>query len=132
MAKENMTRREFMHQVGIYGTAGLAVLGAGVLLTGCGGEEKAAEMGAQPKKTLDTVKAAVDPCGDVSGLAPAEIQTRETFEYVSFEENAEERCTTCHFWTPPAGDSPCGTCTLVKGPINPNGGCMSWQAKEEA
>jgi hypothetical protein len=132
MAAKNMNRREFIRTAGIYTTAGLAVVGSGALLAGCGGEEKAAEMGSQPKQTLDAVKSALDPCSDVSGLTPAELQTRETFKYVAFEENVEKHCTTCHFWIPAKGDTPCGTCTLVKGPIHPNGGCMSWAAKVES
>jgi len=132
MGTKKMNRREFIQRAGVYSTAGIALLGTAALLTGCGSEEKAADMGSQAKKTIDTVKKEVDPCNDLSGLSAAEVQTRETFEYVAFEEKVEERCTTCNFWIPAKDAAPCGGCTLVKGPIHPNGGCMSWVAKVDS
>lgn len=109
--KKSFTRRDFVKSLSIFGVAGL---GASSVLTACGG---------------DSEQAADDPCGDVSGLTEQEIQTREMFQYVAETPNPEERCDNCEFWQPDDFESPCGGCTLFKGPVAPAGWCNSWVAK---
>jgi len=73
--------------------------------------------------------AAGDPCTDVSGLTEQERQTRITFKYVGKSPDAERDCDDCRFFTQPSG-GPCGTCEIVRGPINPDGTCTAWSARE--
>ncbi len=116
-----MTRKEFLQRVGFLF---VGTVGAGSLLSSCGGgEEKPAQTG-QPAKTEK------DPCSDLSGLTDAEKQVRTTFEYVA-ETNIEgKRCDNCQFWIKPTGDAYCGGCQIIKGPINPKGYCNQWVAMQ--
>ena len=54
-------------------------------------------------------------CTDVSALTPEEAKV----------------CTGCAQYKPGAPNT-CGACILVKGPINPKGGCSVWAAKPPA
>ncbi len=67
-------------------------------------------------------------CTDVSGLSAEETATRTNLEYVEASPHGEEKdCLNCRFYT--GNESQCGSCTLVKGPINPRGYCKSWVIK---
>lgn len=105
--KSKMTRRLFLVR-----GAGGAALGAGLVVMGsaCGGGDGL-------------------NCTDVSGLSDAERSARTSLGYVEVSPHAARKnCTNCNFYTAgPQGQ--CGECTLVKGPINPNGYCNSWAAK---
>lgn len=61
-------------------------------------------------------------CGDVN-LTPAQTQTRTTLHYVDEGPDATKHCSGCALFT--AG-TPCGTCSVVQGPISPNGTCNSF------
>lgn len=123
-------RRQFIQRAGLWVLAGAALTGTGSLLSGCGeGEKTAEEIGGRPKEIIDAAARGVDPCDDLSALSPDEIEVRENFEYVPRSEIQDEFCDNCEYWTEPRGASPCGGCTLMKGPINPKGHCISWSAK---
>lgn len=67
-------------------------------------------------------------CSDISGLTAEEAATRTNLEYVQQSPHGEEKnCINCRFYT--GNESQCGSCTLVKGPINPQGYCKSWVVK---
>lgn len=68
-------------------------------------------------------------CTDVSALGTADKQLRETLEYQDQSPMGQDKnCLNCEFFK--RGDrNGCGTCTLIKGPINPGGYCNSWAAK---
>lgn len=137
MIPANRSRRQFLRETGTTFLAGWAVASGLVNLAGCGGGEEEATAGkpdaanGAAKNAVDAAREAADPCSDVSGLTEAELATRTTFEYEKEASDPEKPCDTCNFWIPPEGDSPCGGCTLVKGPIHPLGSCMSWAAKIE-
>jgi len=128
MSGDRINRREFINRAGTWCLAGCAVAGTGYLLSGCGAGEKAEEIAAKPHNAIQAAADAVDPCKDLSGLSEGEIETRDTFEYESHSSTPAENCTNCQFWAAPKDMGPCGTCTLVRGPINPNGTCISWAA----
>lgn len=87
-----------------------AVSVAPVVLSACGGEESEALT-----------------CTDTSGLTPAQIATRESQHYVDASPNPDQRCSNCNFFT--AGQAgQCGTCTVIQGPIHPDGYCNLWAA----
>jgi len=69
-------------------------------------------------------------CNDVSALSADDLRTRnEVAKYVDQTMEAAKRCTACVQYVPAAPDQ-CGGCKVVKGPINPNGGCILFVAKQ--
>jgi len=63
-------------------------------------------------------------CTDVTGLTDGEKTLRTAFQYVEKSKNANKVCSDCmQFTSVPGG---CGSCKVVKGPINPAGNCASW------
>jgi len=102
-----MTRRTYLKTL----TLGVAAVGLGGLgLAACksGGKE------------LD--------CSNATGLSDMDAMLRKTLVYVDKSPNAEKSCANCVQFVAAAADQ-CGTCKLVKGPINPAGYCNSWAAK---
>ncbi len=73
---------------------------------------------------------AEDPCTDTSNLSPSDLQTRTTFQYKGKSPYQDKYCTLCQFFIPPKGGAQCGTCQVVKGPINPDGYCNSFIKKQ--
>lgn len=60
-------------------------------------------------------------CEDTSGLTPEDIKIRtDVAAYVDKTPDATKRCDVCIHYVP-AGKDACGTCKVVKGPINPAG-----------
>jgi hypothetical protein len=127
----NMTRKEFLQYLGLFG---LTAIGSGALLSSCSKKE-------EPAKTVTTTtkaqappppatEMAADPCSDLTGLAPADIQMRETLKYVAKSTEPGKNCANCKFWQVPAAGAVCGGCQLIKGPINPEGHCTSWFTRE--
>lgn len=85
----------------------LAVIGsAGAAFAACGGGAPA----------LD--------CDDVSNLSATDASFRTGQGYVETSTRPGRTCDTCNFYT--AVPNACGTCTLIRGPINPAGYCNLW------
>lgn len=100
--KPKITRRLFCFSAA--GASGLAMLGVG-----CGGEEALT-------------------CNDTSGLSAAEQSTRSGAEYVDTSPHGvSKQCLNCNFKQNLTANA-CGTCTVVPGPIHPNGYCTLWVA----
>ena len=125
MSEQKLNRRQFFERALVLGAA---MTGAGAFLTACGspkrgggGEKKA---GGEAKKPAAP---AAPSCNDVSGLTDAEKKGRETFKYVEKSTLAGKNCTNCSLYKVGA---PCGTCTIMKGPINPQGYCTAWAEKK--
>lgn len=117
----NISRKDFIKNIFYSGTI---LLGGSVLLSACGGGEKK-----QPETTTSKTN---DPCTDLSGLTQGDLETRTQFAYTGHTPNSDKYCSNCLHWRPPAGSGPCGTCELVKGPINPNGYCTQWMEKPKS
>jgi hypothetical protein len=67
-------------------------------------------------------------CTDTAGLTPVEVTTRtQTLAYADKSAEPAKTCAKCQLFKP-AGDG-CGTCTVIKGPINPGGSCKSFAPK---
>lgn len=129
MLKKQYDRRQFFRQAGFYGLAGVATISGLVIQSGCGAEEEAEKLAAQPHNAISAARAVADPCNDLSTLTKDQLVTRETFKYETKASDATKLCQSCNFWQPSTKGEPCGTCTLVKGPIHPLGSCMSWVEK---
>jgi hypothetical protein len=68
-------------------------------------------------------------CTDTSGLTPDDLKTRrELLVYVDKSPDPTKKCSACALYKPAAPNT-CGACSLVKGPINPDGSCKSFAPK---
>jgi hypothetical protein len=74
-------------------------------------------------------KPAALTCTDTSTLAPADVQVRTALAYVDTSVEAGKTCSGCQQFIPAPAAGSCGTCKVVKGPINPGGNCKSFVAK---
>ncbi len=74
-------------------------------------------------------KPAAMVCTDTSSLAPADVQVRTALAYVDISTEPGKVCNGCQQFIPAPKPGTCGTCKVVKGPINPNGNCKSFVAK---
>lgn len=121
MQDEQPTRRAFLQRISLLG----AVIGAGTALAGCAGGESEGEATASAEN--------VSCNDDLSGLTAEELQAREqVFRYVDRSPNPAEVCDNCQFWQPDQGGAVCGGCQLLKGPVHPQGYCISWAPLPEA
>jgi hypothetical protein len=67
-------------------------------------------------------------CTDTTGLSAADISVRTALAYTDVSIEAGKTCSGCQQFVPTAPNA-CGTCKVVKGPINPIGDCKSFLAK---
>ncbi len=107
MSKETLGRREVLKRA-------LTVVGSVALLPAigaCGGGEEGLS------------------CTDTAGLSPADVATRTSNAYVDHSQFSDKNCLNCQFYQAGASNQ-CGTCTVVRGPINPEGYCNLWAAKQ--
>ena len=103
-----VSRRGFLAVVGA-GAAGLAVLASGCRKGGSSGSNLV--------------------CTDVSKLSAAEKAARTSLKYVDKSTDAGKNCSNCQLYKPAASAGVCAACTVLKGPINPQGHCASWAKK---
>jgi hypothetical protein len=67
-------------------------------------------------------------CLDTTGLSPADISTRTSLSYVDKSTDPAKHCSLCQLYTA-AAPGACGGCTVVKGPIHPEGSCTAFVKK---
>lgn len=68
-------------------------------------------------------------CEDTAGLSDSEIATRESLEYVDESPfGTEKDCANCALYLEAEEGADCGGCSLIAGPIHPQGYCTSWVA----
>jgi hypothetical protein len=119
ITENEVTRQNFLK----YGAAVGAGLGM-VYLAAC--KKKADD----EEELAEEPAAAGGECSDASALPPEDQQLRENMvgqlQYVEQSTVAGKNCLNCQFYIE---GSPCGGCTLIKGPIAPEGYCNSWAAK---
>lgn len=108
MSDEKIGRRDAAKRM-------LMVLGAAAVapsvLAACGGKEEGGLT-----------------CTDTTGLTPAQITTRQSQQYTDVSPHADKTCDNCNFYTA-APPNQCGGCTVIAGPIHPDGYCNLWAAK---
>jgi hypothetical protein len=116
MRTSDLSRRQFMQRFVAVGAIGL---GSGTLLAACGGGETA------PQGAAATAPA----CSDLTGLTEQEVAMRTQLQYVAVSADPAKHCVGCALYVVPVAGAACGGCTLIKGPIAPEGSCLSWAAK---
>jgi hypothetical protein len=68
-------------------------------------------------------------CDDTTGLAPADLKQREDQNYLDTSADPTKVCDNCAQNQPAPKADTCGTCKVLKGPVNPKGSCKLWAAK---
>jgi len=67
-------------------------------------------------------------CADTTSLSSADVQVRTSLGYMDISNQPGKSCSGCQQFIPGPPNA-CGTCKVVKGPINPQGYCKSFVAK---
>lgn len=68
-------------------------------------------------------------CNDLTGLSTDEVNQRQNVaQYTEHAADPAKKCSACVQFLPGAQNA-CATCKVVKGPIDPEGGCKLWVAK---
>jgi len=67
-------------------------------------------------------------CTDTTGLAAGDISVRTSLAYSDVSTEAGKSCSNCQQFVA-ASPTACGTCKVIKGPINPKGYCKSFVLK---
>ncbi len=118
---QNTSRRRFLQKLTAFGTAGIITP---VVLSACGGDDDAAG------DTTAGDGSGNFSCMDTSGLSDAEIQQRESTNYVDESPHEDQLCSNCQLFTEPEEGAQCGGCQVVPGPIHPDGWCDLWVAEQ--
>ncbi len=145
MKNKLYSRRKFITKyiyAGSFLVGGAAILGCGSMTTLAQvkppvppeGSGQAPGENPQPaaQDTVKTVKAqdvkAVqkNPCDDMTGVSPAEIEKRKKLAYVNKSPIPDSTCSNCALYMPPAEGKACGGCLLFKGPVRAEGYCAYW------
>jgi hypothetical protein len=112
-------RRLFVRNCLAWGTA---AMGGGVLAA-CAGAQKTPVTKTEISKA-DT--AAADPCSDLTGVDPTDVQKRKSLGYTNKSPLPDSQCDNCKLWVPAKEGKECGGCLLFTGPVNPEGHCTYW------
>lgn len=63
---------------------------------------------------------------DTTGLTEQEVAMRGSLQYVDETPDPAKNCLNCSLYLAAEEGAACGGCNLLKGPIAPNGYCISW------
>lgn len=135
MSKNEISRKDFLKRISMVGAIGI---GSSALLEACGGGKKekastsaeSAGTSSSSSQMASNGSAATDPCTDLSGLTDSQKKMRTTLKYTGDSPYPDKHCSNCNFFTAPENGKPCGSCSIVPGPINANGHCTSWVKKQ--
>ncbi len=111
-------RRDFLKR---FSAASAVGIGASTVLAACGGGESA-----EPAASAPAAAPAASGCMDTSGLTEQEVGMRNSLAYVDVTPDAAKNCLNCSLYLAASAGAACGGCNLLKGPIAPNGYCISW------
>jgi hypothetical protein len=67
-------------------------------------------------------------CSDTTGLAAPDLGVRTALAYSEVSTEPGKSCSLCQQFLPGEPNA-CGTCKVVRGPINPAGSCKAFAAK---
>lgn len=88
--------------------------GAGVMLAACGGANE------------PVVEGEAESCAESVSLSISQRANRTALSYVDISENLVETCANCQYFAHAENNAMCGSCTVVSGPIAPEGYCTAW------
>ena len=123
MDKKNFSRRAFIRRGGSLGAVVVALT-----VVGCGGEEETGGGGGGGTGGGGGGGGGLS-CDGVDGLTEAELGMRTSQAYVSSSPHGTEKnCLNCMLGAGLTATS-CGTCSVIKGEIHPEGYCNLWVAR---
>jgi hypothetical protein len=122
MEDHKLSRKSFLKNISVIGAT---AFGASALITACGGSEQETQPATDTDTSPDAAGTQADPCADTSNLSEADLNMRRNLQYVHETPEPDEYCSNCQLWIEPENGE-CGGCTLFRGPVNPNGWCISW------
>ncbi len=67
-----------------------------------------------------------DPCTDLSNLNDTELETRQQLAYVNQSSFSERTCVNCKLFIKTDKSLSCGSCLVMKGPVEDSGYCTVW------
>ncbi len=105
MSEKGLSRRELIKRGVVLSVVASA---PAALFTGCGSGELR--------------------CNDESALSTAERDARHGAGYAERAADRARACSGCNFYQA-AGANACGSCTVVRGPIHPEGSCNLFVAR---
>lgn len=127
--EKGQSRRGFLR---MFALAAPLIAGGSMLLGSCGSGEKggSGEGGKVAEEgTAGGGGSAVTNCGDLTGVAPAELEKRKSLAYVEKTPIADSHCANCQLYIPAEEGQSCGGCMLFKGPVFEEGYCTYWAPK---
>ena len=68
-------------------------------------------------------------CNDTAGLSPEEAKMRTDQNYLDNSPDPQKPCLNCAQYQAAPNPETCGSCKVLKGPINVKGTCKLWTAK---
>ncbi len=120
--RRSLSRRDFLSRTLARGAAGL---GLPAVLAACGGDgENGNGQAAGTEAGLTAAE-----CEGYDALTEADMDMRQSLEYVDNSPIPEQLCSNCQFYEPEASGPDCGGCLLFAGPVVPDGYCTSWIAQ---
>jgi hypothetical protein len=69
-------------------------------------------------------------CADTTGLSTEDLLVRTALAYADSSTDPTKLCIKCQQFLPAPAAGSCGTCKVIKGPINPGGSCKSYVARQ--
>jgi len=73
---------------------------------------------------------ATDPCKDLSTLSETDLSTRQQLGYIDQSSFSDRNCMNCNLYLKSDETLPCGSCLVIKGPIDDSGYCTVWAPLE--
>ena len=73
----------------------------------------------------DPKKGSTDPCRDLSELSDLDLSTRQQLGYIEQSSFSDRNCLNCNLYLK-SDTLPCGSCLVIKGPIEDAGYCSVW------
>ena len=68
----------------------------------------------------------LEPCTDLSDLNDTELETRQQLAYVNQSSFSDRTCVNCKLFIKTDKSLSCGSCLVIKGPVEDSGYCTVW------
>ena len=94
-----------------------SLIGVSLMSTSCGRR--------QPETAIKE-QSLLDPCSDLSDLNHTELETRQQLAYVNQSSFSDRTCVNCKLFIKTDKSFSCGSCLVMKGPVEDSGYCTVW------
>ncbi len=94
-----------------------SLIGVSLMSTSCGRR--------QPETAIKE-QSLLEPCTDLSDLNDTELETRQQLAYVNQSSFSDRTCVNCKLFIKTDKSLSCGSCLVMKGPVEDSGYCTVW------